>query len=131
MMINASNTHSQKARGSEVQVVGPVEEVDDDEGQREGQAGVVVDVVWVFHLAAVQTAYDSTCPRHAFGAAGLWLRGADVLLTFAGGWVVDAAHAGQHLLPFAGPQSVAAVGGDDAVHFVLALLHFLAILMQQ
>ncbi len=87
--------------------------------------------MWVFHFAAIQTAHDLACCRHALGAAGLWLRGVDVLLTFTGGGVAGAAHPGQHLLPFTGPQSVATDGGDDAVHLILALLHFLAILMQQ
>ncbi len=50
---------------------------------------------------------------------------------FHWGWGCWCCHPGQHLLPFTGPQSVATDGGDDAVHLILALLHFLAILMQQ
>lgn len=84
----------------------------------------------VLHFAAVQTAYDTACRRHALGAAVLWLR-VDLLLTLTGGGVAGAAHPGQHLLPFTGPQSAAADGIDYAVHLFLALLHFLAILMQQ
>lgn len=85
----------------------------------------------VFHFAAVQTAHDLACRRHALGAAGLWLRGVDVLLTFTGSGDAGAAHPGQHLLPFTGSRSVSADGGDDAIHLILTLLHFLAILMQQ
>lgn len=123
------STHTQTG-ALEVQVICPVEEVDEDEGEGEGQPWVVVDVVRVFHFAAVQTSHDFACRWHALGAAGLW-RGVDVLLTFTGGGVAGAAHPGQHLLPFTSPQSAAADGSDDAVHLILTLLHFLPILMQR
>lgn len=113
----------------EVKVIGPVEKVDHNEGEGEGQPRVVIDIVWILYFATVHTAHDSLRYCHALGASVLRLRRADLLLAVARGGAASVTHPGQHLLPLTDPQGVAADGVDDAVHLILPLLHFLPILI--
>lgn len=116
------NTHTLK-----VQVVGPVEQINEDEGEWEGQTWVVVNVVWVFHMATVQEAHNATQKWQRLGAAALGLRGL-LLFSVTTSGASSAASTGQHLLPFAYPQSLAADWCDNPIHLILTFLHFLSIL---
>lgn len=107
-----------------IQVVGPVEQINEDEGERKGQSWVVVNIVWVFHMATVQEAQNATQEWQGLDTATLGL----LFFSDTGSGTAGAASTGKHLLPFAHPQSLPANGCDNPIHLILTFLHLLSIL---
>lgn len=96
----------------EVQVVSPVEQIDEDEGQREGNAGIVINVVRILNTTA---ANELCCPleeRQGFATAALHL-----ILILRSGWT------SLGVMRFAGD------GPDRAVHIVITVQHTMSTLL--
>ena len=131
----------------EVQVVCPVEQVDHDEGQGEGDPGVVVYVVGVFHVAAVYGPVQHLAEDSQDGVApvprllrrglqpGLAPRGAGRAQgDFHRGGVSSGGGGGGGrggLLASLGPVGVSGDGRDDAVHLVVEVVHVVAVLRER
>ena len=124
----------------EVQIICPVEQIDHDERQGEGDSGVVVYVVRVLHVTAVYGAEHFTNGGQSSEAPvdglrgrrlGLWLAarragGSDSEL----GGVRSGGGSRGGLLASLGSAGVRGDGGDDAVHIIVKVMHLVAVLLE-
>lgn len=121
-----------------VQIICPVEEVNHDKRQGEDDSRVVVYVVWVLHVTAVYGAEDfaesdqnSDAPVGGLRRRRLRFR----LTTWGAGWAYSMFCGGgswgrtcSRLLASLGSVSVTGDGGDDAVHFIIKVMHVVSVL---
>lgn len=136
-----SGTHTALEQMLKVQIICPVEQVDNDKRQWEGDSGVVVYMVGVLHMTTAYGAenlaeggQDSEAPvgvlwrRHLrLGLTARGARGADSEFSRGG----NRRRRCSGLLAPLGPASVSGNGGDDAVHFIVKVVHVVAILQEK
>lgn len=125
----------------EVQIICPVEQVNHDERQGEGDSGVVVYVVGVLHVTAVygpehfaDGCQDSEAPVGGLRGGRLRLR---LAAWGAGGGDSEFCGVGNRrrgtrsrLLASLG-SGVSGDGGDDAVHLIVKVVHVVAVLQER
>ena len=137
-----THTHNHKHTATcsmlEVQVVRPVEQVDHDKGEGEGDSGVVVYVVGVLHVAAVYGAQDLADEGQGAQAAVGGVLGGGLGLGLAAGGARGSPHrlgghghggrSGGLLAPLGPVVGVVGDGGYDAVHLLVKVTHRMAVL---